>query len=115
MAAPNRQRVFVFVRAFFEGDQQAVDADKQNVTCANELHIEASVQYVGRGHTLVDETCLVADVFGKVRQEGDDVVLGLCFDGVNSGNVELSGTARSQMASAADVGIVPRSAIARAA
>ena len=53
-----------------------------------ELHGEAGVEHVGRGHPLVDEARLGADVLGEVGEEGDDVVLGLALDLVDARDLE---------------------------
>ena len=53
-----------------------------------ELHAEAGVEHVGGGQPQVNEARLRADDLGKVRQEGDDVVLDLALDGVDARHVE---------------------------
>src|SRR5690606_12962049 len=55
-----------------------------------QLHRKAGVENVRRGHALMDEAGVRPDEFGKVRQEGDDVVLRLAFELVDAGDVELS-------------------------
>src|SRR6202043_1477017 len=47
------------------------------------------VEHVGRGHALVHETLFGPDDFGKMSEEGDDVVLGLALDRVDARDVEL--------------------------
>ncbi len=57
----------------------------------------------------MDEAGLWPDVFGKVREEGDDVVLGLLLDGLDPIDLELAALAQ---ALAASFGMVPISACA---
>ena len=65
-----------------------VDVGEQDVGGARELHVEAGVEHVRRGHALVHEARLGADDLGEMGQERDDVVLGLALDLVDAGDVE---------------------------
>jgi hypothetical protein len=55
-----------------------------------QLHGEAGVEHVGRGHALVEEAGFIADVFGNRSQEGDDVVLHFALDLVDAVDIESS-------------------------
>ena len=68
--------------------EQRVDVGDQDVGGAHELHGEAGVEHVGRGHALVHEARLGADDLGEMGEEGDDVVLGLALDLVDARDVE---------------------------
>ena len=55
---------------------------------AGELHGEAGVEHVGRGHALVHEARVRPDELGEMGEEGDDVVLGHALDLVDARHVE---------------------------
>ena len=76
-------------RALLQRGQQRVEIGEQEVGGAHELHVEAGVEHVGRGHALVHEARFGADDLGEVGQEGDDVVLDLALDLVDARDVEL--------------------------
>src|SRR5690606_17523321 len=42
------------------------------------------------GHALMHEARLVADIFGKVGEKGDDVMLGLAFDLFDPVDIEIA-------------------------
>ena len=88
MAAPDGGRHPVFQRAGLDRGQQLVGVGDQKVGGARQLHIQAGVQHVGRGHALVHETRFGAHDLGQVGQEGDDVMLDLGLDGVNPRHVK---------------------------
>ena len=73
-------RVLVLEGAALQRGQQPVEIGEQDVARPRQLHAEAGVEHVGRGHALVDEARIRPDEFGKMRQEGDHVVLGHAFD-----------------------------------
>ncbi len=54
-----------------------------------QLDVEAGVENVGGCHALVHEAGFRPDMLGKVRQKGDDVVLGFRFDRIDAPNVEF--------------------------
>jgi hypothetical protein len=89
VTAADRRRHLVFARAAFEHDEQRIDVGDQDVARARQLHREAGVEHVRRGHALVHEACLVADLFGDPGEEGDDVMLGYRLDRVDCGDVDL--------------------------
>ena len=60
----------------------------QDVGGARELHVEAGVEHVRRRHALMHEARFRADDFGEMREERDDVVLGLALDLVDARDVE---------------------------
>ena len=73
----------------FSAASSAVDVGEQDVGGAHELDVETGVEHVRRGHALVDEARLGADVLGEMGQEGDHVVLGDGLDLVDAGDVEF--------------------------
>ena len=75
--------------AALERGQERVDVGDQQIGGALELHVEAGVEHVGRGHALVHEARLGPDDLGQVGEEGDDVVLDLALDRVDARDVEL--------------------------
>ena len=79
----------VFERAAFERGVELFHVGDQEVGGAHELHIEAGVEHVGRGHALVHEARFRADELGQMGQKGDDVVLGLAFDFLDPRDIEL--------------------------
>ena len=81
-------RQLVLERAPLQRREQLVEVGDEEVGSAHELHAEAGVEHVGGGHALVHEARLGADDLGQMRQEGDDVVLGLLLDGVDARDVE---------------------------
>jgi hypothetical protein len=91
--AADGRRQFVLEGAALERGEQGVGIGNQDVGGAHQLHVEAGVEHVRRGHAGMHEARLGSDDFGKVRQEGDDVVLDLGLDGVDAGNVEFGGFA----------------------
>ena len=90
VAAADAHRLLVFARALFEGGEQPVEIGEQQVAGLDELHRKAGVEHVGRGHALVDEACLRADMLGEIGQKGDDVVFGLRLDLVDAGDFPLA-------------------------
>jgi hypothetical protein len=68
--------------------QQAVDIGDQDIGAARELHVEAGVEHIRRGHALMHEARFGADDLGQMGQEGDDVMLGLALDLVDALHIE---------------------------
>ena len=60
--------------------KQPVNPVEEQVACPCHLDGERGVQNIGRRHALMDETGLIADLFGQFGGEGDDVVLGFPLD-----------------------------------
>jgi len=89
--AADRRRQFVLEGAALERGEQGVSVGNQNIGGAHQLHVEAGIEHVRRSHAGMHEARLRPDDFGKMRQEGDDVVLDLGLDGVDAGDVELGG------------------------
>ena len=75
--AADGRRHLVLEGAALERGEQRVDVGDQDVGGAHELHVEAGVEHVRRGHAGMHEARLRPDDFGDMRQEGDDVVLDL--------------------------------------
>ena len=88
VGAADGRRHLVLEGALLQRRQHLVDVGDQQVRGAGQLHVEAGVEHVGRGHALVHEARLGADDFGQMGQEGDDVVLGLALDLVDPRDVE---------------------------
>jgi hypothetical protein len=84
VAAAHAGRVFMLLGAALKGGQQIVDVGEQDVGRLRQLHREAGVEHVRRGHALMHETGLVPDMFGEVGEEGDDVVVGFALDLVDA-------------------------------
>ena len=91
--AADRRRQLVLEGAALERGEQRVDIGDQDVGGAHQLHVEAGVEHVRRGHAGMHEARFGPDDFGQMRQEGDDVVLDLGLDGVDARDVELGGLA----------------------
>ena len=89
VGAADGRRVFVFDRAPFERGFELVDVGDEEIGGAHELHVEAGVEHVGRGHALMHEARFRPDDLGEMGEEGDDVVLGLALDLVDARDVEL--------------------------
>jgi hypothetical protein len=112
VAAADADRVLVLEGARLQRGQNTVHVGEQDVGGAHELDVEGRVEHVGGGHALVHEAAVRADELGKMRQEGDDVVLG---DGSIS---SMRATSNSPFRpfprsfSAADFGMTPSSASA---
>ena len=76
-------------RALFQRGEELVDIGEQKIGGANELHVEAGVEHVRGRHALMHETRFGADDFGKVREEGDNVVFGFALDLIDPRDVEF--------------------------
>ncbi len=85
---PIGRRHLVLEGAALERGEQRVDVGDENVGGARELHVEAGVEHVRRGHALMHEARLRPDDLGQMGQEGDDVVLDLALDRVDARDVE---------------------------
>jgi hypothetical protein len=81
------------LRALPDRCEQRVDVAEQDVGGARQLHGEAGVEHVRRGHALVEEARLGADDFRDMGQEGDDVVLGGALDLVDALDIDRGGIA----------------------
>ena len=88
VGAADGRRHLVLEGAPLQRRQHLVDVGEQQVGGAGQLHVEAGVEHVGRGHALVHEARLGTDDLGEMGQEGDDVVLGLALDLVDALDVE---------------------------
>ena len=113
--AADGRRELVFARAPLERGIERVDVGNENIGGANELHVQAGVEHVGRGHAQMHEPRVGPDDFGEMGEEGDDVVLDLALDLVDARGIEWRRLPFSQMVLAADFGIMPSSAMALAA
>jgi hypothetical protein len=88
MGAADGRRHFVLEGAPFQRRQNLVDIRDQDIRGAAELHIEASVEHVGRSHALMHEARFGADDFGQMGEERDHVVMGFALDFVDPRDVE---------------------------
>ena len=93
VAAADGGRVLVLEGAPLQRREQRVEIGEQDVGGAHQLHGEAGVEHVRRGHALVHEARVRPDDLGEMGQEGDDVVLGLALDLVDARDVEVRGAA----------------------
>ncbi len=76
VAAAHGRRQPVFQGAPLQRGQHQIDILDQEIGGLRQLHAEAGVEHVRRGHALVQEARLRTDDLGHVGEEGDDVVLG---------------------------------------
>ena len=88
VAAADGRRHLVLEGALLQRGQQPSRSAIRRSAARRQLHGEAGVEHVGRGHALVHEARLGADDLGQMGQEGDDVVLGLALDLVDARDVE---------------------------
>ena len=82
--AADGRRVFVFLRARLQRRLEPLHVGDEQIGRAHELHVQAGVEHVGGGHALMHEARLRPDDFRQVREEGDDIVLGLALDLVDA-------------------------------
>ena len=88
MAPADGNGVLMLMRPALEGGQEIVEIGQQDIGGAAQLHVEAGIEHVRRGHALMDEARLGTDDLGQMGQKRDDVMLGLPFDLVDPGDVE---------------------------
>ena len=69
--------------------EQRIDIGDQDIGGAHQLHVEAGVEHIRRGHAGMHVARFGADDFRNMGQEGDDVVLDLGLDGVDARDIEL--------------------------
>ncbi len=103
-------RHLVLLRPVLEGVEEGIDIGDEDVGGPHQLHVEAGIEHVRGGHSLVDEARLGADDLGKVGEEGDHVVLGHRLDGVDPGDIEGRVAAHLHTLSAGRLGHHPISA-----
>ena len=72
----------------FSTASKAVEVGQQDVGSLFQLHRKAGVEHIARGHALMDEARLGADMLGEVGQKGDHVVTGLALDLVDALDLE---------------------------
>ena len=90
VAAAHTYGHFVFQRALFQRRQQGIHIGQQYVGGAHQLHVQAGVKHIRRGHALMHEAGLVAaHMFGQMSEKGDDVVFGHGLDFINAGHVKF--------------------------
>ncbi len=74
--------------------QQRVEIGEQDVGGLGQLHREAGVEHVARGHALVDEARLRPDMLGDVGEERDRLVMHLALDLADARDLELAALAQ---------------------
>ena len=89
VGAADGRREFVFAGAALERFVERLDVGDEKIGGAHQLHVEAGVEHVGRGHALVHEARLGPDDFGEVGEKGNNIVLGLALDLVDAVDIEL--------------------------
>ena len=90
MAAANANSVLVFKGAFFQGDQETIHVFEKDISCADQLDVETGIQNIGTGHALVNKArFVIADVFGKVCEECNDVMFCDRFDFINTRHIKF--------------------------
>ena len=89
VAAPDGRGQLVLVGPPLQRREQRVEIGDQDVRRPGELHAEAGVEHVRRGHALVHEARLLPDDLAEMGEERDHVVPGLRLDRVDAGDVEL--------------------------
>ncbi len=77
VAAPDGRRVFVLEGAPLQHREQSVEIGQQKVGRLLQLHRQAGVEDIARGHALMDEAGIGADMLGEVGQKRDHVVMRL--------------------------------------
>jgi hypothetical protein len=89
VAAADADGVLVLKGASFQRGQHPVDPLEQQIGGAHQLDVQRGVEHIRRGHPLMHEARgVIADDFGQMGQEGDDVVFGDGLDLVDPGHVE---------------------------
>ena len=88
VAAADAERVLVLEGAALQDGEQRIEVGEQDVGGLLQLHREAGVEHVARGHALMDEARLGPDMLGEVGEEGDHVVRGLALDLVDARDLE---------------------------
>ncbi len=90
VAAPDADRVLMFIGAGFQRVQHLVHHPKQDVSGTYQLHVECGVQNVRRCHALMHKAGFVrANMFSEMGQKRDDVVFGDRFDFVDPRDIEF--------------------------
>src|SRR4029450_269208 len=67
----------------------AMSASTSGIGGAHQLHVEAGVEHVGRGHALMHEARLWPHDLGEMSEERDHVVLDLALDGIDARDAEF--------------------------
>ena len=91
--AADRRRKLVLEGSTPKSIEQFVDVGDQNVRRTGELHVEAGVEDVGRGHARVHEARFRPDDLRHMGEECDHVVLDLALDRIDARDVEGRGPA----------------------
>ena len=86
--AADGRRQLVLEGAALQRSQEPVDICDQQIGGPHQLHAEAGVEHVRRGHALVHEARLGPDDLGEMGEKRDDVVLDLALDLVDARDVE---------------------------
>ena len=86
--AADADRILVFDCAALDSGEKRVHVGKEQIGGLDQLHVEAGVEHIRRGHALVNETGVGTNDLGQVGEECDDVVLGFALDLVDAVDVE---------------------------
>ena len=90
VAAADADRVLMLKGAFLQRGEDLVHIGQKDVGGADKLDVQRGVQNVRGGHALMDKArVLGADMFGQMRQEGDDIMLGDRLDLVDARHIEF--------------------------
>ena len=87
--AADCRRQLVLAGAALERGVEFFHVGDEEIGGADELHVEAGIEHVGRRHALMHEACFRPDDFRQMGEEGDDVVLGLALDLLDARDIEL--------------------------
>ena len=71
VAPADGQRVLVLESPAFELREKLIEIGQEDIGGAHELHIEAGIEHVGRGHALVKVARVGPDNLAEMREEGD--------------------------------------------
>jgi hypothetical protein len=88
MGAADGRRKFMLESAPLKHLQEPIDIAEQEIGGAHELNVETGVEHVRGGHSMVHETRLGPDDFGKMGKESNNVVPDLALDLLDASNIK---------------------------
>ena len=86
MAAANGGGALVFMRPFFQASKQTIKSGQHQISGPGQLNGQGCVQNVRRCHTLMHKPRILANMFGKVGQKGNNIMFGFALNFVNAIN-----------------------------
>ncbi len=89
VGAADGRRHLVLESAAPQRRHQRIGVGDQEIGGAHQLHVEAGVEHVGRGHALMHEARLRPHDLGEMGEERDHIVLDLALDGIDARDVEF--------------------------